>query len=50
MKEYRCYFLNRHGAIGGVVEFISPGDTAAVAAARAHFEGQDEYPSDEIWE
>jgi len=50
MKEYRCYFLNRRGGIGGVVEFSSAGDTAALTAARAHFEGQNEYPSYEIWE
>ena len=35
MKEYRCYFLNRRGGIGDVVEFISAGDTAALGAARA---------------
>ena len=50
MKEYRCYFLNRRGGIGDVVEFISAGDTAALSTARAHFENQRQYPSYEIWE
>jgi hypothetical protein len=50
MKEYRCYFLNRRGGIGDVVEFTSAGDTAALGAARLHFEKQNDYPSYEIWE
>jgi hypothetical protein len=50
MKEYRCYFLNRRGGIGDVVEFVSPGDDDALKAARDHFERQNDYPSFEIWE
>jgi hypothetical protein len=50
MNEYRCYFLNRRGGIGDVVEFVSIGDTAALSRARAHFENQQHYPSYEIWE
>ncbi|HEY1505260.1 MAG TPA: hypothetical protein VGF92_13225 [Stellaceae bacterium] len=50
MKEYRCYFVNRRGGIGNVVEFVSAGDTAALSTARAHFEGQSHYPAYEIWE
>jgi hypothetical protein len=50
MKEYRCYFVNRRGGIGDVVEFTSAEDTAALSAAREHFEGQNQYPSYEIWE
>jgi hypothetical protein len=50
MKEYRCYFLNHRGGIGDVVEFVSLGDTAALTAARQHFDRQNEYPSYEIWE
>ena len=50
MKEYRCYFLNRRGGIGDVVEFVSIGDSAALDTARQHFENQAVYPSYEIWE
>ena len=50
MKEYRCYFLNRRGGIGDVVEFISGTDAAALGTARQHFENQRNYPSYEIWE
>ncbi len=50
MKEYRCYFLNRRGGIGDVVEFVSLGDAAALSTAREHFDRQNEYPSYEIWE
>ncbi len=50
MKEYRCYFLNRRGGIGDVVEFVSASDNAALNTARHHFESQREYPSYEIWE
>lgn len=50
MKEYRCYLLNRRGGIGDVVEFTSAGDSAALDAGRAHFEGQSQYPRYEIWE
>lgn len=50
MKEYRCYFLNRRGGIGDVVEFVSQGDADALIMARVHFERQNEYPSYEIWE
>jgi hypothetical protein len=50
MKEYRCYFLNRRGGIGDVVEFVSSGDNAALDIARQHFDRQNEYPSFEIWE
>jgi len=50
MKEYRCYFLNRRGGIGDVIEFVSAGDTAALSTARLHFEKQNHYPSYEIWE
>ncbi len=50
MKEYRCYFLNRRGGIGDVVEFVSAGDAAALDTARQHFESRNGYPSYEIWE
>lgn len=50
MKEYRCYFLNRRGGIGDVVEFVSPDDRGAEQIAREHFERQTDYPSFEIWE
>jgi hypothetical protein len=50
MKEYRCYFLNRRGSIGDVVEFVSLDDDAAQALAREHFERQNDFPSFEIWE
>jgi hypothetical protein len=50
MKEYRCYFLNRRGGIGDVVEFVSPGDSDALNMARDHFERQTDYPGFEIWE
>jgi hypothetical protein len=50
VKEYRCYFLNRRGGIGDVVEFVSAGDSAALGTARQHFEKQSAYPSYEIWE
>jgi hypothetical protein len=50
MKEYRCYFLNRRGGIGDVVEFVSLGDSAALSTARQHFDRQSEYSSYEIWE
>jgi hypothetical protein len=50
VKEYRCYFLNRRGGIGDVVEFVSVGDSAALDTARQHFDGQTIYPSFEIWE
>jgi hypothetical protein len=50
MKEYRCYFLNRRGGIGDVIEFVSLGDTAALDTARQHFDRQNEYLSYEIWE
>lgn len=50
MKEYRCYFLNRRGGIGDVVEFISGTDAAALGTARQHFDSQRNYPSYEIWE
>ena len=50
MREYRCYFLNRRGNIGDVVEFVSPDDDAALSAARGHFERQDDFPGFEIWE
>jgi hypothetical protein len=50
VKEYRCYFLNRRGGIGDVVEFVSLGDTAALDMARQHFDQQAVYPSFEIWE
>ena len=50
MKEYRCYFLNRRGGIGDVVEFVSASDNVALSTARHHFDNQREYPSYEIWE
>ena len=50
MKEYRCYFLNRRGGIGDVVEFTSAEDGAALSTARERFARQSEYPSYEIWE
>jgi hypothetical protein len=50
MKEYRCYFLNRRGGIGDVVEFVSLGDSTALSTARQHFDRQNEYTSYEIWE
>jgi len=50
MKEYRCYFLNRRGGIGDVVEFVSLGDSDALSTARQHFDRQSEYSSYEIWE
>ena len=50
MKEYRCYFLNRRGGIGDVVEFLSVDDDGAEKVAREHFERQNDYPSFEIWE
>lgn len=50
MKEYRCYFLNRRGGIGDVVEFASLDDSNAKKMAREHFERQNNYPSFEIWE
>lgn len=50
MKEYRCYFLNRRGGIGDVIEFVCAGDTAALSTARLHFENQHDYPGYEIWE
>jgi hypothetical protein len=50
MKEYRCYFLNRRGGIGDVVEFVSVDDGDAEKLARDHFQRQTEYPSFEIWE
>jgi hypothetical protein len=50
MKEYRCYFLNRRGNIGDVVEFVSPHDNDALVVARGHFERQSDFPGFEIWE
>jgi hypothetical protein len=50
MREYRCYFLNRRGGIGDVVEFVSAGDSTALDTAQLHFDRQNEYPSYEIWE
>jgi hypothetical protein len=50
MREYRCYFLNRRGNIGDVVEFVSSDDEAARCAARGHFERQNDFPGFEIWE
>lgn len=50
MKEYRCYFLNRRGGIGDVVEFVGLDDRDATKTARDHFERQNDYPSFEIWE
>ncbi|HLI20750.1 MAG TPA: hypothetical protein VKV32_06520 [Stellaceae bacterium] len=50
MKEYRCYFLNRRGGIGDVVEFVSPSDGDAQRLAREHFGRQSDYPGFEIWE
>lgn len=50
MKEYRCYFLNRRGGIGDVVEFVGRDDAEALIVARDHFQRQNEYPGYEIWE
>lgn len=50
MNEYRCYFLNRRGGIGDVVEFFSRSDADALVIGRDHFERQNEYPGYEIWE
>jgi hypothetical protein len=50
MKEYRCYFVNRRGSIGDVIEFLSAGDDTALDTARQHFDSQSNYPSYEIWE
>jgi hypothetical protein len=50
MKEYRCYFLNRRGGIGDVIEFVSMGDSAALTTARQHFDRQNEYTRYEVWE
>jgi hypothetical protein len=50
MREYRCYFVNRRGGIGDVVEFVCRGDSDALQAARDHFERQSDYPGYEIWE
>ena len=50
MKDYRCYFLNRRGNIGDVMEFVSADDQGAVETARGYFERQDDFPGFEIWE
>jgi hypothetical protein len=40
MADYRLYFLNRGGHIGGVVELTCDDDRDAAEQARAHGDGR----------